>query len=83
MADIGKIRTRLGILQRQDAKVLLQMKSKKVPTIIAKVGDYLFDEEDTKVVLLRCEETIFPNDSKGKQDQYISYLSCAANSELD
>lgn len=74
MTDTRKTFTRLGILQRQNAKVLLQMKSKKVPTIIAKVGDFLFDEDDTKVVLLRCEESIFPNDEKGKQDQYVSYL---------
>lgn len=74
MADTRKIFTRLGILQRQDAKVLLQMKNKKVPTLVAKVGDFLFDEDDTKVVLLRCEGTTFPNDEKGKQDQYITYL---------
>ena len=50
------------------------MKSKKVPTLLVKVGDFLFDEEDAKVVLLRCEETIFSNDEKGKQNQHISYL---------
>ncbi len=74
MSDIRKISNRLFILQEMEAKVLLQMKSKKVPTLLAKVGDFLLDEEDTKVVLLRCEETIFPNDENGKQDQYISYL---------
>lgn len=66
--------TRLGILFRQGAKVLLQMKSKKTPTIVAKVGDFLYDENDTKVVLLRCEETVFPNDEKGKQEQYVTYI---------
>lgn len=74
MSDIRKISNRLFILQEMEAKVLLQMKSKKVPTLLAKVGDFLLDEEDAKVVLLRCEETIFPNDEKGKQNQYISYL---------
>lgn len=66
--------TRLGILQRQGAKVLLQMKNKKTPTIVAKVGDFLFDENDTKVVLLRCEESVFPNDEQSKQDQYVTYF---------
>lgn len=74
MSNERTIFTRLGILQRQDAKVLIQMKNKKTPTIVAKVGDFLFDENDSKVTLLRCEETVFPNDENGKQEQYITYL---------
>lgn len=42
--------------------------------IIAKVGEFLFDEDDTKITLLRCEETIFPNDEKEKQMQYVVYM---------
>lgn len=74
MSNDRKIRMRLGILQGENAKVLLQMKNKKTPTIVAKVGDFLFDEDDTKVVLIRCEETVFPNDDEGKQEEYITYL---------
>ncbi|MCB0402359.1 MAG: hypothetical protein KDD41_09770 [Flavobacteriales bacterium] len=67
-------KTRVFILKEQDAKIRFSMKSKRHPVIIAKAGEFLFDEDDTKITLLRCEETLFPNDIEGKQMQHVVYL---------
>jgi hypothetical protein len=67
-------KTRIFILKEEDAKIRIKMKRKINPEFIAKAGDFLFDEDDTKIVFLRCEETVFPNDEKEKQDKYIVYI---------
>lgn len=73
-SKIESIKTRIFILKEQGAKIQFAIKNKRHPVIIAKAGEFLFDEDDTKITLLRCEETIFPNDEKRNRNAIVVYL---------
>ena len=67
-----KLRMRLSIMLSKDFKTLITMKSKKHGPFIAKVKDFLYDEDDTKVIFQRCEETKFPDDIEN--EEYTTYI---------
>ena len=68
---VEKIRMRLSIMQSENYKTLITLKSKKYNPFISKVKDFDYSEKDTKVILMRCEETVFPKDTDdNKQDEY-------------
>lgn len=67
-----KLRMRLSIMLSKDFKTLITMKSKKHEPFIAKVKDFLYDEDDTKVIFQRCEETKFPDDIEN--EEYTTYI---------
>lgn len=70
-----KIRMRLSIMQSADFKTKITLKSKKYVPFISKVENFNYDEDDTKVILKRCEETIFPNEVKDDQQEiYVLYI---------
>ncbi len=58
------IKMTLHIIMMKDYKAEITLKSKKHPMFIAKVQDFNFDEDDAKVILKRCEETVFPDQEK-------------------
>jgi len=73
--DTERLFMRLGIMQTKDFKTEIKMKSKRYEPFIAKVKDFLYDEDDHKVVFQRCEETQFPDDSEDqKKDTYTTYI---------
>ncbi|MEM7185442.1 MAG: hypothetical protein AAF466_02190 [Bacteroidota bacterium] len=73
--DTDKLFMRLGIMQTKEFKTEIAMKSKRVEPFVAKVKDFLYDEDDTKVVFVRCEETVFPDDSEeNSAEEYTTYI---------
>ncbi len=70
-----KLRMRLSIMRTKGFKTKIEFKSKKIQPFVAIVKDFLFDEDDTKVVFIRCEETRFPNDTEIDINQeYSTYI---------
>ncbi len=73
--NTDRLFTRLGIMCTKNFKTRIEFKSKKTEPFIAKVKDFLYDEDDTKVVFIRCEETRFPNDTeKDINQEYSTYI---------
>jgi hypothetical protein len=72
---VEEIRMTLSIIEDADFKAIITLKSKKSEPFIAKVADFNYDEDDTKVILKRCEETVFPNQILDVvEDNYTLYL---------
>ena len=73
---VEKIRMRLSIIEMSSFTAVITLKSKKIAPIIAKVKDFEYKGGgETKVILMRCEETVFPKDTDdNKQDEYIIAL---------
>lgn len=73
--NVEKLRMRLSIMLSKDFKTLITMKSKKYEPFIAKVKDFLYDEDDTKVIFQRCDETKFPGDTEDdEKKEYTTYI---------
>ena len=73
--DEEKLFMRLGIMHTKEFKTQIVMKSKRYEPFIAKVKDFLYDEDATKVIFQRCEETSFPDDTEDEpQDEYMTYI---------
>ena len=73
--SVEKIRMRLSIMQFENYKAILTLKSTKFDPFIAIVDDFDYSEDNTKVILKRCEETIFPNQTVDNiQDSFILYI---------
>lgn len=76
MNPTDRLFMRLDIMKMSDFKTRIQMKSKRHKPFIAQVKEFLYDEDDTKVVLKRCKETSFPgedNDS-AKAEEFMVYI---------
>ena len=65
--------TRLGIMKTKGFKTKIVMKSKRLGEFIAKVDDFFYDEDDTKVSFKRCNETVFPAEDENAET-YITYI---------
>ena len=66
-----EIRMTLSILEMGKFMALITLKSKRFEPIIAKVKDFDYKGGETKVILKRCEGTVFPNDSEeNKPENY-------------
>lgn len=73
--DQETIRIRLDIMITEKLAATITMKSKKYRPFIAKVRDFIFDEDDAKVIFIRTEKTEFPIDSEEeKPGEYITYI---------
>lgn len=65
----------LGIMKTKDFKTAITFKNKKEPSFVAKVQNFLYDEDATKVVFKRCEETVLPTDTaETKSAEFVSYI---------
>ena len=62
--DVERIFMRLGIMQSKGFKTRIVLKSKNSDHIIGTVSDFLYDEDDTKVII-----------QKDSENQIILYLS--------
>jgi len=73
--DTERLFMRLGIMHTKQFKTEIALKSKRYEPFIAKVKDFLYDEDDTKVVFIRCEETNFPDDNEEQQqEEFTTYI---------
>lgn len=73
--DQETIFNRLGISHSEQYKVLITLKSRKYKPFVALVSDFNYDEDDTKAIFSRSDETVFPSDTdEVKNDQYMTYL---------
>lgn len=64
-----EIRMTLSILEMGKFKAIITLKNKQSSPIIAKVKDFEYKGGKTKVILKRCEETVFPNDSDDQRHE--------------
>lgn len=70
-----EIRMTLSILEMGKFKAIITLKSKRFEPIIAKVKDFEYKGGETKVILKRCEETVFPDDTEeNKSENYTLSL---------
>lgn len=67
-----EIRMTLSIIEMKKYKALITPKSRKVSPFITYVADFDYSEDDTKVILAKCEETKYPD---GSVDNYVMYLT--------
>jgi len=73
--DTERLFMRLGIMHTKEFKTEIAMKSKRYEPFVAMVKEFLYDEDDTKVIFKRCEETSFPDDDEDQQlDEYTAYI---------
>ncbi len=73
--DTERLRMRLNIMKMKDFKAAIVLKSKRLEPFIAKVSEFLYDEDDTKVVFMRTPETVFPTDKEDSEENtYTSYI---------
>lgn len=70
-----EIRMTLSIIKTCKFMAIIILKSKRVEPIIAKVNSFEYKGGETKVILKRCEGTVFPGDTDdSKQENYILAL---------
>ena len=71
-----EIRMTLSIIEMKKIKAIITLKSARAVPFIAKVKDFDYKGGgETKVILKRCEETVFPNDTDdNRQENYILAL---------
>lgn len=75
MSVTSPIGMKLTMYQSNNMTPLVTLKSKKHAPFIAEIKDFLFDEEDTKVVFKRCDQTVaFPNDDGVHQEEFTTYI---------
>ncbi len=76
MSDVRSIFNKLGICNSQQIVAKMILKKPKDFILIAKVKDFKYDEEDTKVIFERCEQTEkFPNDTATENPvEYMIYI---------
>lgn len=78
-----KLRMRLNIMKNEDYKTLITLKSKRIEPFVAKVDHFDYEEEDSRVILKRCKETVFPNDTKNDAtEHYTLYIKDIKSVEL-
>ncbi|MGL5890167.1 MAG: hypothetical protein ACRC3B_09795 [Bacteroidia bacterium] len=76
-----EIRMTLSILEMRKFKAIITLK-KRGESIIAKVKDFEYKGGETKVILKRCEETVFPSDTEDNKPENYT-LSLAEIKEVD
>ncbi|MDD3773045.1 MAG: hypothetical protein PHC38_10390 [Weeksellaceae bacterium] len=79
MSSIEDNRMMLSIIEIRKEKAIIKMKEKKIESFVASVIDFLYDEDNTKVVLKRNEKTsFFPSE----EDRFICYIKDIKEIEL-
>lgn len=79
MSSVEEKRMMLSIIKIRKEKAIIKMKEKKIESFVASVIDFLYDENDTKVVLKRNEKTsFFPSE----EDSFICYIKDIKEIEL-
>lgn len=77
-----ELRMTLSILEMGKFKAIITLKSKQFEPIIAKVKDFEYKGGETKVILKRCEGTVFPNDTDDNKPEVYT-LSLKDIKEVD